>query len=302
MYQEMHKWDLSIKVAEMKNHPEIDNLKRNYFQWLVDSGQEEKAGHLKEEDGDYSAAISLYLKGGLAGKAASLLLQHELQGNFELTERVAASLFKSGLFEKAGELYEHLGSSERALDAYKKGKCFRAAVEQCRTTNPSEVVKLEEQWGDYLMQQKQTDGAINHYIEAGKSLKALDAAMQAKQWKKAVNIVDTLDSSEKAGEYLLKLADYFKSVGETEYAERYYVESGRTKDAVDMYFNQAKYDKAYSLALSTHTKSHVHSWYSKHAKDLEEKGKYLFLISSTNLLHQNSRQLQGRREGVFDYW
>lgn len=272
MYQEMHKWDLSIKVAEMKNHPEIHNLKKNYFQWLVDSGQEDRAALLKEEDGDYVSAINLYLRGGLAAKGASLLLQHELQNNFELTERVAGSLFKTGLYEKAGELYEKLGSTDRSLDAYRKGKCFRAAVELCRATNPAEVVLLEEQWGDFLVSQKQTEGAINHYIEARKSLKALDAAMAAKQWKKAVSIVDALDPSEKAQKYLLKLAEYFKSAEEYEYAEKYFVESGNTKKAVDMYFEKSRWDKAYSLAISYTTKEQVGTWYKIQAKEMESKG------------------------------
>jgi phage terminase Nu1 subunit (DNA packaging protein) len=44
----MHKWDQSIKVAEMRNHPDLDHLKKNYYQWLTDSGQEEEAGKWKE--------------------------------------------------------------------------------------------------------------------------------------------------------------------------------------------------------------------------------------------------------------
>jgi intraflagellar transport protein 172 len=44
MYQKMHKWDMAIKVAEAKNHPELDTLRRNYHNWLLESGQEEKAG------------------------------------------------------------------------------------------------------------------------------------------------------------------------------------------------------------------------------------------------------------------
>lgn len=36
-----------------------------------------------------------------------------------------------------------------------------------RNSFPAEVVKLEEAWGDYLVQQKQMDAAINHFIEAG---------------------------------------------------------------------------------------------------------------------------------------
>lgn len=52
-----------------------------------------------------------------------------------------------------------------------------------------EVVHLEEEWGDYLVAHKQLDAAINHYIEAGKTVKALDAAVGARQWKKAVQII-----------------------------------------------------------------------------------------------------------------
>lgn len=27
-------------------HPELENLQRNYYQWLMDTGQEEKAGEV----------------------------------------------------------------------------------------------------------------------------------------------------------------------------------------------------------------------------------------------------------------
>ncbi|KAJ3273642.1 hypothetical protein HDV01_004251 [Terramyces sp. JEL0728] len=273
MYQEMHKWDMSIKVAELKNHPELDTLKKNYFQWLIDSGQEEKAALIKEEEYDYISAINLYLKGGLPSKAAQVLIQNSLFNNVELTERVAGALYKGGLFAKAGELYERLGGNERALDAYRKGKAFRAAVDLSRVLYPSEVVKLEEQWGDFLMTQKQTDGAINHFIEAGKSIKALEAAILAKQWKKAVSIVDTLQSSDQARPCVLQMAEHFKSVGETSLAEKYYVEAGNPQDAVEMYTNANKWEKAHSLAISYMSKENVSSWYIAQAKEMESQGK-----------------------------
>ena len=31
MYQELHRWDESIKIAEMKNHPDVREFKENYF-------------------------------------------------------------------------------------------------------------------------------------------------------------------------------------------------------------------------------------------------------------------------------
>ncbi len=48
MYQTLHKWDEAIKIAEKKNIPDVIELKKNYFDWLLDSNQEGKAGEIKE--------------------------------------------------------------------------------------------------------------------------------------------------------------------------------------------------------------------------------------------------------------
>lgn len=52
-----------------------------------------------------------------------------------------------------------------------------------------DVVSLEEKWGEFLVSQKQQDAAISHYIEAGNTVKALEAAIAAKQWKKSMQIM-----------------------------------------------------------------------------------------------------------------
>jgi intraflagellar transport protein 172 len=48
MYQEMHKWKLSLRVAEERNHPDLEDLKASYFQWLIQSGQEGAAGKCRQ--------------------------------------------------------------------------------------------------------------------------------------------------------------------------------------------------------------------------------------------------------------
>lgn len=35
MYQVLHNWDQSLKVAESKNHPDLEELKANYIEWLI---------------------------------------------------------------------------------------------------------------------------------------------------------------------------------------------------------------------------------------------------------------------------
>jgi hypothetical protein len=61
----------------------------------------------------------------------------------------------------------------------------RKAVELARSVSPASVITLEEEWGDWLASQKQMDAAINHFIEAGSTLKAIEAAIAARQFTKA---------------------------------------------------------------------------------------------------------------------
>ena len=59
-------------------HPNVAALEESYLQWLMESGQEERAGELKEQNRDYSSAINLYMKAGLPAKAAQILMNHEV--------------------------------------------------------------------------------------------------------------------------------------------------------------------------------------------------------------------------------
>ena len=57
----------------------MSNLRRTYFQWLMDTNQEGKAGELKEGEGDYMAAINLYMKAGMPARAARVVTNHEVR-------------------------------------------------------------------------------------------------------------------------------------------------------------------------------------------------------------------------------
>ena len=66
------RWEDAIRVAESSKHPEAEALKQKYYKWLLETGQEEMAGQVKEKEGDALGAISLYLKGGLPARAAQV--------------------------------------------------------------------------------------------------------------------------------------------------------------------------------------------------------------------------------------
>ena len=72
LYQDNHRWEDAIRVADSTHHANAAALKQQYLTWLLETGQEEQAGAVKEREGDYLAAIGLYLKGGLPGRAAQV--------------------------------------------------------------------------------------------------------------------------------------------------------------------------------------------------------------------------------------
>ncbi|XP_066234732.1 intraflagellar transport protein 172 homolog isoform X2 [Saccopteryx leptura] len=293
MYQELHRWDECIAVAEAKGHPSLEKLRQGYYQWLMDTQQEERAGELQESQGDGLAAISLYLKAGLPARAARLVLtQEELLANTELVEHITAALIKGELYERAGDLFEKIRNPQRALECYCKGNAFMK-VELARLAFPVEVVRLEEAWGDHLVQQKQLNAAINHYIEARCSIKAIEAALGARQWKKAIYILDLQDQNI-ASKYYPRVAQHYASLQEYEtadcfhsvtltfciclsqpqIAEELYIKGDRIKDALDMHTQAGRWEQAHKLAMKCMRPEDVSVLYITQAQEMEKQGKY----------------------------
>merc|ERR1719181_504699 len=276
MYQELHKYDESIRLAERKNHPKVMHLKNFYLQWLLSTQQEEKAGALQEQEGDYVRAIELYLRGGMAAKAASVVQRHNGNYSQELLQKVVSGLQSSGMHDRAGELYERMGLVNPAMDAYRKGHAYRQAIELAKQQQPALVVRLEEEWGDWLVSQRQVDAAINHYIEAGCSTKAIDAAMSARQWHKAEQLLDQASIGAEPQfslPFYEKLAAHYASSRQFELAERAFVKSHRPQKAVKMYVEVAQYEKAHKVAkahMSPHERTEL---YISLAQGLEQGNK-----------------------------
>ncbi|EDV25844.1 uncharacterized protein TRIADDRAFT_24195 [Trichoplax adhaerens] len=274
MYQELHKWEDSIAVAEMKNHTETDNLRRSYYQWLIDTNQEEKAAEVKEQEGNYIAAVNMFMKSGLPAKAAHVAISHsELSSQSDIMDRIASALLSDGLFEKAGELYEKTRQNQRALEAYRKGRAYRRAVELTRISFPAEVTKLEEEWGDYLVSQKQLDAAINHYIEAGCAVKAIEAAIHSRQWNKVVQIVDLQDQSI-AKKYYKQIATHFANKKDYKMAEEYYIRGENYREAIDMYSRANLWKQSHELARKYMKGKEAANFYISQADELKTQGKF----------------------------
>ena len=201
--------------------------------------------------------------------------RQELLDNSDLVGRVASALLKGEFYEQAGELYERVEQSDQALDCFRKGCAYGRAVELARRSFPSEVVTLEEEWGDHLADNKQLDAAINHYIEAGRTLKALEAAINARQWKKAVQIIQVIDDDNgELNKYHYKLGQHFAGVGEYKMAERFYLDGSMHRQAIEMYNSAGMWEEAHTLAKNYMESSDVSTMYVAQAQKLEQEGKF----------------------------
>uniref|UniRef100_A0A3P9JKJ1 Intraflagellar transport 172 n=1 Tax=Oryzias latipes TaxID=8090 RepID=A0A3P9JKJ1_ORYLA len=220
-YKRLHMWDDAIALAEAKGYPELDRLRASHYQWLLKTGQQNEAGEVKERQGDFHAAIGHYLKAGLPTKAARVAISRpEISSSAETVEAIAASLVKGEFYERVGDLYEKSGNQLRALEWYRKGGAYAKAVELARAAFPAEVVKLENAWGDHLVQLKQMDARRKHDTQGTK--RSIEAAIAARQWKKAVHILDIQDDPSTA-KYYIKIAQHYASIRDYEVKRRLHV-------------------------------------------------------------------------------
>lgn len=274
MYQEVHKWEDVLRVAKKAQHPDAAALRTKYFDWLVSTQQFDKAGSLRDAEGKTNEAISLFLSGGFPNLAAQVVLRHpERTFEPEVVSSISAALVKAGMLEMAGEFFEGLGNHDEAMESFRRGKAYRRCRELAAKYNPQAVVALEEEWGDWLAAQKQWDLASNHYIEAGRIVKAMEAALEARQWSKAAQLAET-QSRDVAEPYFVRIAEKYRDIGSMEDAERMYVRAGRAPEAVEMYLQSGRYDNAHKVAMGNMTDSEIDLLYQRRARELEAEHRY----------------------------
>jgi len=96
MYQEMHMFDDALRIAASRHHENLDDMKQSYYEYLLQSHQEDKAAQMKLEEGDYTAAVNLYLKAAMPVRAAAVIRKAGIRPPPDLIERIASSMIKHG--------------------------------------------------------------------------------------------------------------------------------------------------------------------------------------------------------------
>ena len=215
----------------------------------------------------------MYLKANLPARAASVVSNYAISYAEDLLERIATTLSQSQMYERAGEFYEKMDQLQAALDMFCKGNAFHKAVELAKKAAPSLVVQLQERWGDWLVSQRQTENAINHYIEAAATQKAIEAAISSRQWNKAVQLLQH-QSPEVARPFYKQIAKHYSDVRQLDLAEKYYLKAGSPVDIFELYIRSNKWEQALRVAKDNLPENEIANLYGRQAQKFEEQGSY----------------------------
>lgn len=290
MYQKYWHWEDALILAQNRAWTGLDELKNKHLSWLLDSGQAARAAAIIENDNPRKA-VKLYLEARRPGRAARLILTNEelLDDNYIVND-VIKVLKNTDLMELAGEVSEKISNPEDAIKCYAKAGVFARALELARRVDPTSVVDLERDWAQHLTLNGHYDAAINHYIEAGETGLALNAAVMARQWRKAlqiiqVNSLDDLrlyiiniwiqvieDDSPEIQQQCLKLAEYYDTAGDRNLAESLFIRAGDAGRAIDVHVKAGDWSRAHQIASEYLDNEQANQVLEKHANSLEETG------------------------------
>ena len=248
MYRSMHMWNELLDLAELRCPSKAQQIRDEYFQHLLDSGQYQVAARLKSRRGDISEAVDLCLQGEKPQLAADILLNSGDNVNPQLLAHVAEALVKKNRFDIAGQVYEKLGKPTEALESYRKGHSYYRALELAKAASPDSVIAIEKEWADYLVSQGQNDAATMHYVESGDYALALNCSLRAQQWQQAAEILRSAASTSDLVKQLrvqyLRVGRHFAGTGDTATAEDLFLTVDATKELVEMYLNLGRIDEA----------------------------------------------------------
>ena len=278
-YLSLHKWDKAIDLASRFGQADVlKDLEKRYYDYLIETQQQAEAGNLMERKGRYEEAIKLYMKSGRMVQTCNLILSIANRKGSAISKGVIEELIddleSAQFYEEAGRLNELpiIENFQKAFELYIKGKCFNRAIDLARKEFPEEVVKLEDQYGEYLIGEgRDPSSAISHFIEAGKTERALEAAIQGNQFKKAAEIASVLN---KLSPHLGKpIAEYYASKGRIDSAVEIYLICNCVSEAILLLNEHNQLNRAYKLAQKVMDHDEAQEMYANIAKSLENEGK-----------------------------
>lgn len=274
MYQEVHLWEESLRIVESTQKEAYSSQKASYIEWLLETNQEEKAAEIYEKDGALTQAIELLIKARLPVQAARLVITAHLSKDDEMTKRVFANLNSTEAFEAAGDLKLNFGEEDNALALYIKSGAFSKAVDLAKSVFPGSLSSIQEKWGDSLFEENHREKAIYHYLEAGNTKKALDAAIICHQWQRAISFLNALSPSDQKI-YCKSIAKQLESTRQYDLAEKYFVKAEQIDLAFAMHLKAGRIKEALKFGKENWSPAEFAENCEIEAYEFEKRGDYV---------------------------
>lgn len=218
-------------------------------------------------------AAELFLDAGLPARAGQILLDERLPQEDPLSAKIIQALLKEESWEKLGSIYERYGDIPKAVNFLAKAGVFQRAVELSRSRAPELVLGLEEKWGDALCQDNMKEQAINHFVEAKQPIKAIEAAIGARQWGRAGVLVNGL-GGEEGERFCIRIAEQLERSKQYELAEKYFVKGKKATRGFAMWVNQGRLREARKFASENFKQEEIAELWLSSGRQAEKEKRY----------------------------
>lgn len=274
LHKELGRWQDVLRLTEKSSA--LPQFRAQCIQDLLHQDHLDLAAEVYEKDGQILKAVELYLRSGLAARAAALLANSPSVANASICQEVANKLQAAGLHDKAGELFERQGNFFAALESYRKGRVFRRALDLARQHNPHRIADITMEWAAWMRSQGDVEGACARYVEAGAYSHAIETALTARMWLRAEKLLmkyapPSADSAEDRvySPLFAQLAEHYRSCKQASDAARLFVRAGQPAAAVHSYLDVCDFERALEVARSCLSETEVQEKFETLARKLE---------------------------------
>lgn len=283
-YKRLNRWSQLIDyLTRTQQFRQKDLAEQEHLKWLIANRRHLEAARIQFKMGDMFEALEMLMQNRMDEEGANILIENyqgvplrleskikfvEQKPNLQLeqaTKNLIDRLIRNKQFEKAAILSEKvLANDKEALDLYLRGHNFKSALEITKRIELDRVAEIEDLFGQYLVKEysagrlsrRKALEAIDHFVTANEPEKALEAAINLKDFHQALRQLQQISSKTNLPELVplkirdcsLIVAEYFANIGETSSALEAFLLGQHYKKAVELHLKVANFEEAFKLS------------------------------------------------------
>ncbi|BDA43673.1 probable intraflagellar transport protein 172 homolog [Coccomyxa sp. Obi] len=263
MYRSLGMVKDAVRVADIAKHPSLQQLINDLVSQFSKEGRFNEAAALLLKQGNVQAAMEYFLEAGMPQQAAQVALDSNISGDEQDIKSRMAHLEAAGLHELVGDL----------LLRQHRARAYSKAADLAARHEPGTVAELHGEWGGWLVMNGQAEAAVHHFVKAGDSTAAVEAALSAGHFETAAAILDKEDVRAAAQLYR-RLAAGYEASRQLDAAEGYYIKAGLPVEAAQMWLRAKQWARAVHVASQHLPDTAAHELFVGHARALEAQKRW----------------------------